>query len=270
MGNGLDNFKLWFKREMVDASFSSKKTIFFLLLVLGLFGWFTFYLCSLVIEFSILGLIFLFSILGLLVIFLIFFACWNSDNLFFRKNYILFQLLVLLFLSICIASFFSSLFYPNSLPYKIEIEPFIIHNSTASFLSPSANLACLSGEFKNPIENKLIICEILDLKNGINNLPFDSIVITKNQTNICNLTQDNIPCSFYLESDYDYAITAYCSGWWTRYTIFKDVKIYPFEEYNSLRSKRIGLIGAFVVFFMGVFISFIKNIKEILESNKKS
>jgi len=236
----------------------------------------TIFISSWIIESSFLwGVLFLF-LFSLFPLLYLFWICKRSENIFLKKNRFKIQLIFMLLISILLGSFFSNIFYPASLPNTITLGP--LHHSYSSsndsLISPNIQFSCSSiKDFKNPVEGDKITCNVKEKGIGDNNSFINRIEFYQGNVTLVYWGNPFKEINFNLKLGEVYKVKAFYSFDEFEYDISLDIfkKIYSPEEYSILRSKRIGLIAAFIIFFMSIFVSFIKNVQEIENNfNKKS
>lgn len=224
-----------------------------------------------VIEAEIIIWLFIFISIGVYWLFVIGLICKKSENNFLNKNPLLFQIVVIILLSIALGSFFIQIFYPINLPYTIHLGPLDYHpfnDSNQTESSPSVKLVCKQDSFKNMINKRNLDCEI-EKTTGWNGTEIEIIEIDdENGIRYWHPKKGDKIVSIRLENEREYKIKAYYEGGDISLTLFRKINFLSEEEYGELRNKRMGLIGAFVIFSLTALTSFLRNIKEIMKKEK--
>mgnify|MGYP001585404969 CR=1 FL=1 len=247
-------------------------TIILLIILLSPLIILLFWFSSNIIEGYILTILIFFIFIGVYSLVFMRIICKRSEIIFVRENPIIFQLIIVLLISIMIGTMFARIFYPPVLPKNIQLGQLIytnVNNSNESIISPFVKIKCYQAGSKEPVEGSFLNCKIVDSGSGTKGASIDYVEI-KSNSNTAYLRFSYPENSIKLSRDQNYSLRAVYSGGDISLILLNGSDILTVDEYRDLTFKRISIMGVFLVFSIGALTSFLKNINEMIKKEKKS
>lgn len=267
---GRTKVKEYFVRMFHEELSRSWTIILFFILYIFLLI-FTYLFLSKILERFFITVILSISLFSVYLLIIVYYICKRSKITFCRNNPFFFQLPILILLSVALGAVIASIFYPFNLPYKIVLGP-IGYQPYENFTvpTPAISFVCTQEHYKNFIDGKILKCKINSLTSGWNDTSIARVELITDSSITYFYPEDKGDLLIQLDNNVTYQIKAYYESGDINLDLFPNTVFLTEEEYRDTNIKRLGLIGAFLVFSLSVLTSFVEKLVSMLHLTKNS